>query len=227
MRTWTNWAEDPPAQIWLKLWVTMGWDWEDLSFPVWKHSQFVLFLEFPTGFLEFYLGLYGLYWHSKRRREKIELFVQMISLLGWACFDWDKLIHHSSGDISENVPSDQEGENTFVYLTSKSVSMCSQDSLSKEKYFAKYISLQKEMFLTKNISLPKESNTFYQKKIFWPKTFYHKMYFTKYIFLSKEMYFIKYISLPKKTKYRKYRKYQLNICVPYSGICPRSEVSTL
>ena len=86
----------------------------------------------------------------------------MISLLGWVCFDWDKLIHHSSGDISENVPSDQEEENTFVYLTSKSVSMCSQDSLSKEKYFAKYISLQKEMFLTKNISLPKESNTFYQ-----------------------------------------------------------------
>ena len=55
MRTWTNWAEDPPAQIWLKLWVTMGWDWEDLSFPVWKHSQFVLFLE--SGIPYWLLGI--------------------------------------------------------------------------------------------------------------------------------------------------------------------------
>ena len=30
-------------------------------------------------------------------REKIELFDQVISLLGWVGFDWDKLIHHLSG----------------------------------------------------------------------------------------------------------------------------------
>ena len=30
-------------------------------------------------------------------REKIELFDQKISLLGWVGFDWDKLIHHLSG----------------------------------------------------------------------------------------------------------------------------------
>ena len=118
----------------------------------------------------------------------------MISSLGWVCFDWDKLIHHSSGDISENVPSDQEGENTFVYLTSKSVSMCSQDSLSKEKYFAKYISLQKEMFfyqkhfitkrikyilskkniLTKNIL---SQNVLHQIHLFIKRNVLHKIHF--------------------------------------------------